>query len=309
MGSSSGGYFYEKQSSEDILKKIQVERDKLNDPDFEQETTDLIRQLLKSINDRDSQSIQRHLNEIRKTLISDIDGTIDLRYAGSVAKHTYVDGLSDVDTLAILNDSELKKMAPAEVKDYFFKKMTQRFPKSEVIKGNLAVTIRFSDGVEIQVLPALKTASGVKISAFNGKDWSPLIKPEKFALALRATNTNMSGKAIPVIKLVKSILGQQPEKRRLSGYHVEALAIEVFSSYQGSKNIKTMLKTFFKEGSDRLLQPLRDKTGQSVHVDDYLGSSNSISRKIVSDAFRVLSKRMESADSSRLISIWGNLLS
>ncbi|GHE74579.1 CBASS oligonucleotide cyclase [Roseivirga thermotolerans] len=308
MASSKDTYFYQKQTPDEIRKKIEEAREKLTDPKFDQEINNLIRELLLSINSRDSQALQTHLNEIRKALESEIAGTIDLKYAGSVAKHTYVNGLSDVDTLAILNGSELKNLSPSEVKDYFFHKIQQRFPRTEIKKGNLAITVRFSDGAEIQVLPAVKSQTGVKISSLDGDSWSPIIKPEKFAVSLRAINRSMSGKAIPVIKLAKSIIAQQPEKRRLSGYHIEALAIEVFSKYNGSKNIKSMIKTFFKEGSVRILNPLKDKTGQSTHVDDYLGNANSISRKIVSDAFRVMSKRMESADSNKMSSVWKNLL-
>ena len=73
---------------------------------------------------------------------------------GSVAKYTYVDGLSDIDSLIILDNCELTDKPPDEVKEYFAQKLKERFPKTEVEVGNLAVTVHFNDA-EIQLLPAL----------------------------------------------------------------------------------------------------------------------------------------------------------
>jgi hypothetical protein len=50
--------------------------------------------------------------------------------------------------------------------------------------------------------------------------------------------------------------------------------------------------------------PIVDRTGQSLHVDSYLGSANSTQRLQVSHALLRLHQRMETADKQRSISRW-----
>jgi ribosomal protein S20 len=309
MGGSGGFFFESSKSPEDISKKIRNEEKRSSNQAYETEVTGLMRDLLTNINNRDVETIQTHLSTIENALHTEIDGFIDLKYAGSVSKHTYVDGLSDIDSLAILNNSELAKLGPNEVKDYFYKMLRKRLPNSDISIGRLCVTITFKTGVEIQILPTLKDKSGIKIpSSRRENEWSHVINPRQFALALRYMNIQMSGKLVPVIKLAKSVISTFPETRKLSGYHVEALAIETFMNYEGPKNPKAMLKHFFDKGSEKVLTPIRDKSGQSIHVDNYLGDANSINRKMVSDSMSTVSRKMHNADGSSEIRIWEQIL-
>jgi len=106
----------------------------------------------------------------------------------------------------------------------------------------------------------------------------------------------LGGKVVPVIKLAKIINSQQPEALQLTGYHVESLAIESFKTYSGPLNPKAMLEHFFDTSRALVLAPIRDKTGQSVHVDAYLGPAKSKNRKEVSAALDRIHRRMKNAD-------------
>ena len=117
-------------------------------------------------------------------------------------------------------------------------------------------------------------------------------------------NQELSGKVVPTIKLAKSIIGDLPKDRRLSGYHVEALALEVFNSYNGPRTPRAMLTHFFREAPQRILRPVEDKTGQSIHVDDYLGTAGSLSRQIVADSVARIGRRMQSANEGLLTDEW-----
>jgi hypothetical protein len=310
MGGSGGGFFYQGNNKpEDISKKVREQEEKAKDQAFDLDVSELFTELLALINGRDSDETQTHIREIEKALEKQLEGTIDLRYAGSVSKHTYVDGLSDIDSLAIINNSELRDASPNEVKEYFFKSIKNRFPKLDIELGKLAITIKYNTGNEIQILPAIKTLSGIKIPSSRREDeWSKIVKPEIFAKTLRFMNGKMGGKLIPVIKLAKSLISSFPEARRLSGYHVECLAIEVFKDYSGTKKTKEMLKHFFSESSKYVLTPIKDKTGQSVHVDDYLNEKNSLQRKMASDSLGSVSRKMHNADGSRDVRLWQQIL-
>jgi len=309
-GSGGGGFFYEsKKSLEDISKSIREEEQKSKDDAFETEVAGMMRDLLANVNNRDTETLQTHLTTIKTALDLGIDGSIDLKYGGSVAKHTYVDGLSDVDSLAILNKSELFNLPPDEVKEYFYERLKERLPGSDITVGKLAITIKFSSGFEVQIVPAVKNDKGVQIpSIMNSNEWSKTINPERFINDLREANSKNSGKLVPVIKLAKSIISSFPEQRQMKGYHVEALSVEVFSKYSGEITPRAMLKHLFSEGSKLVLTAIKDKTGQTTHVDGYLGSDNSIERKMVSDSMRTMARKMQNADGSNDIRVWEEIL-
>jgi len=230
---------------------------------------------------------------------------MDLLFGGSVAKHTYVDGLSDIDSLVILNKTDLADATPNEVKKYFVERLKERFPKTDIHSGKLAVTLNFS-GCEIQLLPAVKSGENLKIADRNGQDWAR-IKPKAFSEKLSAINQNVGRKVVPIIKLAKAIISNLPEKHQISGYHAESIAVKVFKTYSGDLKQKEMIKHYFSEASKLVKGHIRDNTGQSVHVDDYLGSANSLERKIVSDAFGRVHRRMKNADSSGSAAEWQKL--
>ncbi|QEE49115.1 nucleotidyltransferase [Flavobacterium alkalisoli] len=310
MGGSGGSFYFGSDfNPEDVSKKIREEEEKTKNESFEIEVSGLLKNILASANSRDADLIQKHLRTVESAIHFDLDGLITLRYGGSISKHTFVDGLSDVDSLAIINNSELNNSSPEEVKDFFYQNLQRKLPNSKIEVGNLAITIKFNSGTEVQIIPALKTQTGIKIpSSRQNNEWSKLIKPDAFAKLLRYSNSQLSGKLIPVIKLAKTLIANFPETRRLSGYHVECLAIEVFKSYNGTHNPKEMIKHFFSEGSKNILNPIKDKTGQSVHVDDYLNEANSISRKMVADSMSSISRKMNNADGSRDIRLWEQIL-
>lgn len=306
----SGGFFGDKNLTpkpDEVARTIREAIDNSKFKVYELEIDNLIGSLISKINDRDHEEIRNRLETFKDILEKEIEGTVDLRYGGSVAKHTYVDGLSDIDSLVYLNNSELTSKSPDEVKSYFFDKVKKAFKNEEIIQGNLAVTIKFKTGSEIQLLPAVKFKSGYKIASENNQ-WSNIINPDRFAKLLRGTNIRMRGKLLPVVKLAKSIISNLPEGLRISGYHAEAISISAFYNYKGDRKIRPMLKHFFSEASKIVLKTIKDKTGQSTHVDDYLGKNNSLNRKILSNRFDQINRSMTNADLMRLTEPWKKFL-
>ena len=55
--------------------------------------------------------------------------------------------------------------------------------------GNLAVTVNYADGAEIQVLPAIRRSNGgIRIANPGGAGWSNVVQPENFARKLVEVN-------------------------------------------------------------------------------------------------------------------------
>ena len=180
-----------------------------------------------------------------------------------------------------------------------------RLPKDvDVHHGRMAVTIEYKDGMKLQLLPALRTNDGrLQVPSSRRDGWSS-IDPQGFERALSRRNQQCGGKLIPTIKLVKAIIGTLPEPQRLSGYHIESLAIEAFRNYDGPKTTAAMLPAFFERAKELVLTPIHDSTGQSVHVDGYLGPPESNARIGSSHLLGRLAKRMRNAMAAASVAQW-----
>ncbi len=306
MGGTGGGFLKDKEI-EDMQNKIRKAEKETTDEAFEVEVSVVIDTLLANYNNRDTNAIKSHIDTIINAIQKEIEGTCDIIFGGSYQKHTYVDGLSDIDSLVLLNNSELINKSPNEVLEYFGDMLKERFPESKIEIGKIAITIRFTDRKIIQLLPAVKSVDGFKISNANGDKWSK-IKPKNFTNKLTETNKKNNDKMIPTIKVVKAINSYLPKSKQLTGYHIESLAIEAFKAYSGEKNIKKMLQHFFESAKYLVKSPIKDKSGQSVYVDEYLGRKNSIDRKQISIILDRISRRMKNANSSASVEQWMEIL-
>ena len=99
-GGGSNGY-------SNISPRIQMMQSEQNAQSSQQdiEINRFLEELLKEFNNRDTEAIQRHLNEIEKALGREIDGIDSILFGGSISKKTFIEGISDVDALVFLNVS------------------------------------------------------------------------------------------------------------------------------------------------------------------------------------------------------------
>ena len=313
MGGGSSTYHKSYKSTE-IFQKIQASETEAVQQTYESWVNNFLEERLANFNNRDADSIKKRIELIRKTLENDIEGVISTRFGGSLSKQTHINGLSDIDTLVLINNSDLADDSPAQVLEYFSNVLRIKFKDSgvKIHKGDMAVTLTFPDN-EIQLLPALRFKSGVKIA--DGKDWSKIVRPSIFARKLTVLNQALYGKLIPTIKLVKAIVSNFPENARLNGYHVESLATEIFSydrkdiSSRPSIKVRDLLYKFFREAPAKVRKPIKDQTGQTNYVDEYLGPHGNVKRLLVADSLERISRKLDLADGAFLKSTWSELLS
>ena len=109
MGGSGGGSTirYDPQRIKELIRSAE---ERTRDTGYETDVSQGLADLLATYNDRDVDTIAARLDEIKELLEDEIEGSVDLRFGGSVAKHTYVDGLSDVDSLVFLRDKALESL-------------------------------------------------------------------------------------------------------------------------------------------------------------------------------------------------------
>ena len=141
------------------------------------EVNGYLRKRLKEANARNSEAIRRHIRGLRKALEKEGD-VIQPIFGGSFNKNTYVNGLSDVDILMTINDSWLSGQLPNAVIKHMAELIKQRMPQTKLRKGAMAVTVTYSDGYEIQVLPAIRAKGGIRIAERGSNKWSNVVNAE-----------------------------------------------------------------------------------------------------------------------------------
>jgi hypothetical protein len=304
---SSGGLFGGSGGGSDGRSPYSRATSEADKASYEGKVNDALQDNLADYNNRDQEKINAHIEIINNAINNEDILPCTLAFGGSIKKHTYIDGLSDIDMLAIINDPALAGKSPSEVRDYFADKLRQKLPLTKITTGNLAVTVEFSDGTKIQVLPAQKTSTGIRIASEEGSSWSNVVHPDKFTDKLTNVNKNNNNGVVPTIKLYKAINSKLPKESQLSGYHIEAIAINAFRNYEGSTSRKAMLTHLVDYAAKAVLQPISDKTGQSVHVDDNLGSSNSYERQRTSAGIQRVREKIRLADEEQSTERWSEL--
>jgi hypothetical protein len=306
MGSGSSSRWLGSGTPTTLRERLRQAEESARNELFDAEVDRVIGQTLAGHNDRDSDAIGRALEQIITALGKEFEVAIDLRFGGSVSKNTYVNGLSDVDALVLIHRDDVTGKTPQEIRSLFAECLRARFGRDSVTEGHLAVTVTIENN-QIQLLPAVRQGDGYKIASTRGSDWSN-IRPRVFSEMLTQLNRQMGGKLVPVIKLSKAIVGKLPEHRQLTGYHTEVLAVSIFRDYSGPRTPKAMLRYFFDRLPGAVRTPRRDVTGQSVYLDQYLGSADSLSRKTVADAMERIARSIRNADGAQSITMWNEIL-
>lgn len=303
-----GGSIGHGWNPEELAREVREAEKNVQGEGFNTELSKLLGDLLARVNDRDSKLVGRRLDEIVGALEGGLAERIDQIFGGSVAKHTYVDGLSDIDCLLVIDGDELAKRGPEatlrELGDTLSDKLKGQ---AEVEIGKMAVTVRYGDGLEIQLLPAARDGNKLVIPSSRAENQWSSVDPKKFHDGLTKYNEKCDRKLVPTIKLAKAVLGQLPDAHQLSGYHVESLAIDAFKNYSGTKTTAAMLPHFFEHAKERVKRPMTDSTGQSVYVDGYMGAAGSQTRTNASHILGRISKRLSNATAAESIAQWNDV--
>jgi len=302
MGGSGGGG-YSPRTEQQTESSIQAARRATDYADYEAAVSERLRDQLAEYNDRDTDAINSRLEEVKEILADYLESSFFLRFGGSVSKHTYVDGISDVDCLCFLDSSKLAADSPQQLLKGFENLLKELIGKRAYVeRGAISIKLKYKDGLELQILPAQRTATGVRIPAYDEDAWSQIVHPQMFAQVLTDLNQKLSGKLVPVIKLVKPAMNNLEPK--MKGYHIEVLAERIFQEYRGNLNSKDMIQHFMDRASELVRTPIKDMTGQSNYADDYLGQPNSATRVAIGRSLQNMAQRMKQADTHCSVDDW-----
>ena len=121
--------------------------------------------------------------------------------------------------------------------------------------------------------------------------------PDRFTERLLEVNNARDARVVPLIKLAKAIADCfiKDSSGKISGYHMESLAIDAFTGYEGELDSRSMLVHFLGHSMKAVMSPIDDFTGQSSFVDEYLGQADSGLRKRASTHFGQMRGKVNSS--------------
>ncbi|MBK8024158.1 MAG: hypothetical protein IPK19_22675 [Chloroflexi bacterium] len=181
--------------------------------------------------------------------------------------------------------------------------LRDRYLTSRIETGRMAVTVHFSDGIEIQVLPAFRVGSDrFKIPDPNSTGWVETC-PTAFAKKLTDANRQHNNLVVPIIKVAKHLCDKHNVP--VSSYHLENTIVESLSHYSGRVNQHEMLQHVVNQAKSQVLNRIPDPCGQSS---DVAGDISAGERATLASRFRILEQKIVSANSSSSSDEWETLL-
>ena len=202
-GSGGGGWFSESPPQK-VGEALRQEEKATENQIFETNVAREIGERISEYNDRDADAVRTAINKVRKALENEIeDVSITPVFGGSVRKHTYVNGISDVDSLFVLKGEPAATLPPGDVLDQFEKTIRAKFPNAYVARDNIAMGLEF-DGIKFELLPAIRREGVLHISSASQDKWSK-IKPESFFAKLSKSTTRMAPRSFRRSKLLREL--------------------------------------------------------------------------------------------------------
>jgi predicted nucleotidyltransferase len=254
-------------------------------------------EILISVSDEKIQIIKDRIEEILKKFEKSDITIEDMSWEGSYSKKTYVEGLSDIDLLVSLGTYSETSFEYKHDSKEALKRLEglilERYPRTSTKIGKMAVTVTFSDGVELQFLPAFRYHSGYKIPDPESCGWITTY-PKRFKQELVDLNRSLTWKLKPAIRLIKTLF--EKKDVHISSYHLENLALRTLENYKGTNNYVDIINHILSGSKVKIFERMPDITEQSTCVDDYLGHRRGEERTRISMKISKIEESLKTLD-------------
>jgi len=239
------------------------------------------------------EKISQHHSYIRKVIKKKFIVSEDF-LVGSYIKKTQIKPPTDVDLMIVLSDyflSPTRISSPKRLLLGFNNFLKQTYPYSTLKPDGQAIVIKFSDGINMDVVPAFKgIKSGYVIPNLKTNTWVRT-DPKVYNELLSNVNKALDGKLIPIIKMIKC--WNLVRGKALKSLHIEILALNCFyDRFENKifpfKNYQEGLAIFFNKAEEIIKEFSYEPVIGDI-VDQYLPTRE---RLKVSSLFKVHHKKI-----------------
>lgn len=192
--------------------------------------------------DSEFQAARQHLATI-ETRLETVFQVSNCRTIGSFARSTSIRGFSDTDLIAVFRKSEFtwggSLINSDTALDNVRKALLDRYPYSDIRRDGIAIAISFSDGRQVDVVPAVfdgmfKEKWPLYLIPDGAGGWMSTC-PTLYDAYISGANTDGGGKLIAVAQLMKFWRECRNPRIPLSSFHIEM----VLASEDVCKGIKS----------------------------------------------------------------------
>jgi hypothetical protein len=175
-------------------------------------TAEMFRQFLSNLTIKEKETISYRYGEITSALnkkYREIESkTANSLQVGSIGRHTAIEGISDLDMLYMMtNDTwdRFKENRQSDLLQEVKNAIKTRYPNTEASGNGQVVTVKFSDGMDVEVLPAFEQDDGsFKFPDTNdGGSWR-ITKPREEIQAVAKLNDKKNGNVRDLCRMVRA---------------------------------------------------------------------------------------------------------
>ena len=250
---------------------------------------------------------RQHLDTI-KTRLQTVFEVSSFRNIGSFARDTSIKGFSDSDLMTVFRKVEFtwggSLINSDTALDNVRRALLERYPYSDIRRDGMAIAIWFSDGRQVDVVPAVfdymyREKWPVYLIPDGAGGWMPTC-PSLYDAYISGANKEAGGKLVAVAQLMKFWRECREPRIPLSSFHIEM----VLASEAVCKGIKSY--------SDCMLEILRSLAKRDCRAmqDPYVIAGNIPAVKTPSQRERAsasVSNSRDHAASAVQANTWGDI--
>lgn len=207
--------------------------------------------------------------KVRLKTVFDISTT---RITGSAARGTSIRGGSDTDLFAVFRKVNFTRggglIGSDTVLDHVRRQLLMRYPSSDVGRDIMAVTVRFSDGHQVDVVPALfdsfRETHPVYLMPDGMGGWMQTA-PSLHDQYIQKANSISGGKLRYVAQMMKYWRACRSPQIPISSFHLEMLLAQE-GTCRGVKSYAACLRDTFRVLAARSCRDLQDPLGISGYI-------------------------------------------
>ena len=209
-------------------------------------------------------SAKQHLAVI-KTRLETVFKMSSCRVTGSFSRDSSIHGFSDTDLLAVFKRAQFTwggdVISSTRVLEHVRVQLLARYPNTPLGKDGMAITIKFSDGQIVDVVPALfdsmfKDKWPVYLIPDGAGGWMHS-SPSLYDAYIKQADSQSGGKLKYIAQLMKFWRDCRTPRVPLSSFHIEiVLASEEIC--KGVKSYSECLRDLLRSLTDRNCRAIRD---------------------------------------------------
>ncbi len=222
------------------------------------------------ITDLQERAVSTRQTSIRSVLEKDFV-VLDSFLTGSYRRNTMISPLkeADVDIFVVLDPKYYAAQGQTNLLNAVRASLLKTYTKTPKIRPDgHAVTITFTD-FKVDVVPGfLRKGGGYLIPDTGGPRWIPT-NPKRHVEIWSQANKDHNGDLIPLIKMLK---GWNASRSILKSFHLETLALDIFTAVRIS-NYPSGIRYFFDKARAKIRTKLADPAGYSDDVAQHINNT------------------------------------